>query len=521
MSGFSDLAELICEDTPDEVPVFLKGPPGIGKCLGEGTPVLLADGRILPVERIVQGDRLMGPDGKARTVLSTTVGRGPLYRIDPVKGEPWVCNDVHVLTLVNTDTGDLVDIGVDKWLEASANFRDSHELVRIDPHAPDEHMEQLSFTADPIGEGDYYGFMVDGDGRFLLGDFTVTHNSALCQAVSASFAKRAESLARSFAFDRWELTVHQPEDLSGIPFAHNGWMRFCPPERLAPFCVGAGVDGTDPIGCLIFEDVTHASQAVKNGMLQLVQERTLGALVLSPDVRILMTGNRTSDKAGARDLLSALKNRILVLELQPNLEEWMLWAGARGIPSVIGGFLSWKPGSFSTLPSSECKENGQYATPRSWANVGYCINRVFRNGSTSAAYDKLLTQAKGLVGHGHAHEFVAFARIKEEYPDPKKILEDPENALPDPPTKADRVIALVTALGDYTAHHQDEDKAIYLKLLLALSWISGKNREGCAAGVSVFQACGGDVAQLVNAADMNKKDGRVLAVLKFFAEATK
>jgi len=376
MSGFNDLAELICEDTPEEVPVFLKGPPGIGK-------------------------------------------------------------------------------------------------------------------------------------------------SALCQAVSAAFAKKAEAANRTFAFDRWELTVHQPEDLSGIPFAHDGWMRFCPPERLAPFCAGSGVNGTDPIGCLVFEDVTHASQAVKNGMLQLVQERTLGALVLSPDIRILMTGNRTSDKAGARDLLSALKNRVLVLDLQPNLEEWMLWAGSRGLPSVIGGFLSWKPGSFSTLPNSECKENGQFATPRSWANVGACYNKVFRNGSTAAAYSKLLLQTSGLIGQGHAHEFVAFVRLKEEYPDPKKILDDPENALPKPPTEADRVIALVTALGDYSAHHQEKDKAIYLKLLLALSHVSGKNREGCAAGVSVFQACGGDVAKLVDAADKNKKDGRVLAVLKFFAEATK
>lgn len=29
----------------------------------------------------------------------------------------------------------------------------------------------------PVGEGDYYGFTIDGDHRFLLGDFTVTHNT--------------------------------------------------------------------------------------------------------------------------------------------------------------------------------------------------------------------------------------------------------------------------------------------------------------------------------------------------------
>jgi superfamily II DNA or RNA helicase len=32
---------------------------------------------------------------------------------------------------------------------------------------------------EPIGEGDYYGFEIDGDHLFLLGDFTVTHNTYL------------------------------------------------------------------------------------------------------------------------------------------------------------------------------------------------------------------------------------------------------------------------------------------------------------------------------------------------------
>lgn len=34
-------------------------------------------------------------------------------------------------------------------------------------------------TIEPIGEGDYYGFVIDGNHRFLLEDCTVTHNTAL------------------------------------------------------------------------------------------------------------------------------------------------------------------------------------------------------------------------------------------------------------------------------------------------------------------------------------------------------
>ena len=35
-----------------------------------------------------------------------------------------------------------------------------------------------SFSIRPLGVGDYYGFLVSGNNRFLLADFTVTHNTA-------------------------------------------------------------------------------------------------------------------------------------------------------------------------------------------------------------------------------------------------------------------------------------------------------------------------------------------------------
>ena len=37
----------------------------------------------------------------------------------------------------------------------------------------------LRFNVEPIGLSLYHGFELDGDGRFLLGDFTVTHNTTI------------------------------------------------------------------------------------------------------------------------------------------------------------------------------------------------------------------------------------------------------------------------------------------------------------------------------------------------------
>lgn len=104
---------------------------GSGKCLGAGTTVIKADGSVVPVEQIQQGDRLMGPDGTARNVVTTTRGRGALYEIKPIKGEPWVCNDVHVLTLVNMNTSKIVDVGLDAWFTTTKSFRWSHKLFSV------------------------------------------------------------------------------------------------------------------------------------------------------------------------------------------------------------------------------------------------------------------------------------------------------------------------------------------------------------------------------------------------------
>jgi hypothetical protein len=49
------------------------------------------------------GDTLMGPDSKPRTVLSVTSGVGPLYRVDQKIGDPYVCNDAHILSLQTTN----------------------------------------------------------------------------------------------------------------------------------------------------------------------------------------------------------------------------------------------------------------------------------------------------------------------------------------------------------------------------------------------------------------------------------
>ena len=85
--------------------MIICGPTGSGKSLGKGTPVIKYDGTIVPVEKVKIGDLLMGPDSKPRLVTNTSSGTRPMYRIEPAKGDAWVCNDVHMMTLKRSGTG--------------------------------------------------------------------------------------------------------------------------------------------------------------------------------------------------------------------------------------------------------------------------------------------------------------------------------------------------------------------------------------------------------------------------------
>ena len=102
---------------------------GGGKCLGKGTPVLMYDGTITPVENIIVGDTLMGPDSKPRRVLSLARGREQMYKVTPVKGDPYVVNESHILSLKRTNTGrddkvgEIENISVRDYLNKSKHWK--------------------------------------------------------------------------------------------------------------------------------------------------------------------------------------------------------------------------------------------------------------------------------------------------------------------------------------------------------------------------------------------------------------
>ena len=125
-------------------------PPGFGKCLGKDTPVMMFDGSIKVVQHIRTGELIMGDDSTPRRVLSTCSGQEQLYRVVPVKGDSYVVNESHILSLKcndkrSKDHGKIIDIEVRDYLNTPSSVRDKlkgyrvpitfpHKDVPIDPY---------------------------------------------------------------------------------------------------------------------------------------------------------------------------------------------------------------------------------------------------------------------------------------------------------------------------------------------------------------------------------------------------
>jgi len=99
-------------------------------CHSRGTRVLMSDGAFKNVEDIVVGDKLLGPDSNNRNVLQLHRGTQMMYRVVPVKGDSFVVNAGHILSLRNTQNNKIVNISVSEYLSKNKNFKHLHKLYR-------------------------------------------------------------------------------------------------------------------------------------------------------------------------------------------------------------------------------------------------------------------------------------------------------------------------------------------------------------------------------------------------------
>ena len=159
-------------------------------CHAINTPIIMADGTRKMVQDIEVGDKIMGVNNTVRTVESLIRGNGKLFKISQSRGEDYIVNEGHVLALeysskrkyMGYSKGDKLTMTVHDFMQIPASqrrhfkgYKDSYKLEEKEFTIP-PHINTSVLTVEEVGNGDFYGFELDGDRLYLLNDCTVTHN---------------------------------------------------------------------------------------------------------------------------------------------------------------------------------------------------------------------------------------------------------------------------------------------------------------------------------------------------------
>ncbi len=173
--------------------------------LGKDTPILMHDGSIKFVQDIKIGDQVMGADSTPRNVLSVSNGIDKLYEIKPVKGDSWICNSEHLLTVYDQNIArnnkikkkenqlnPLVDYSINKILtrpvKKTTGAKMKLQLQRVGADFPEQNLPlDPYFVGLWIAEG--------GKRKDSVSNFSINENDTVLMDYLENFKFKGEKVS--------------------------------------------------------------------------------------------------------------------------------------------------------------------------------------------------------------------------------------------------------------------------------------------------------------------------------------
>jgi AAA domain (dynein-related subfamily) len=255
---------------------------------------------------------------------------------------------------------------------------------------------------------------------FLQGPPGIGKTAAVGQA-----AQKAGKNLRTFA-----LPTCESVDLRGLPTIEKGTTQWASPLP------------RDGEGVLLLDEVSSAAPDVQVAAHHLVHAEPGSDMSLPAGWHLVLTGNRASDKTHYRATSAPLRNRLVMINCEPDVAQWAEWAMDNGIAPTVTAFLRWRP---ELLISKEIPGEGAFPSPRSWEATS---NILALQMSPTIEREMIL----GAIGEGATIEFDAYLRTARELPAIEAILEAPTKA--QVPKSPSQLYALATSLAQYTREHK-------------------------------------------------------------------
>ena len=142
---------------------------GIG-CHAIDTPIMMSDGTTKNVQDIIVGDKLMGDDSTERNVIELKHGFSSMVKFYGKGFESFIVNTDHILCLIHKNyLNNPLEVSVRDFLFYTD--KDNYRFY-------DNNNNYYEFMYDTnISDADFYGFELDGNHRYIMGNSIITHNS--------------------------------------------------------------------------------------------------------------------------------------------------------------------------------------------------------------------------------------------------------------------------------------------------------------------------------------------------------
>jgi AAA domain (dynein-related subfamily) len=189
-----------------------------------------------------------------------------------------------------------------------------------------------------------------------------------------------------------------PEDVSGIPRIVGERSVFCPPRVLLP-------ENPEPF-CLFLDELPACAPDVQKAFYSLLLERRIGEHALPAGTWVVAAGNRVQDRALVRALSSALINRVSILNIRVDVQEWLDWGTANGVRADVLNFISYMPDALMRPVPAEPQP---FSTPRSWTLLSRGIDLVERAGILTRELRRALA-----FGRVSAEDAAVYCALAEE-----------------------------------------------------------------------------------------------------------
>jgi len=243
------------------------------------------------------------------------------------------------------------------------------------------------------------------------------------------------------------LLLFSPIDLRGVPIADESrqftdWLK---PRIL-------DLDPSDKVVNILFlDELSAAPQSVQAAAYQLTLNRSIGEHKLPDNTLVMAAGNRTTDRAVAYKMPSALANRMMHYEICVDFKTWSQWAIEKGnIHPYVLGYLSYDMSKLYITDKSI--DEVAFPTPRSWMFVSSILNTLGEIENIGKCHSII----SSCVGMGTAVEFIAWSKVYKDLPKTEDIFNGKTVSYPNSP---DALYALIGSMTTYAVRREKETEA--------------------------------------------------------------